>query len=112
MVTPIQATMKSTTVAMHYSPYSPLKWGHPSIQDSLVAPVPRMHSEGSSDCSWPGGLNIYIYIFFNLSKYSLLEVHYNAERLLFKFNRFQYTLAAAAFIHTTLQLHVHYYTTI
>ena len=32
--------------------------------------------------------------FLNLSKYSLSEVHSNAERLLFKFNRLQYTLAA------------------
>ena len=34
----IQAMMKSTTVAMHYSTNSPLKRGHPSIQDTLVAP--------------------------------------------------------------------------
>ena len=32
--------------------------------------------------------------FLNFSKYSLLEVHSNTGRLLFEFNRLQYTLAA------------------
>ena len=32
--------------------------------------------------------------FLNISKYSLLEVHFNAGRLLFEFNCLQYTLAA------------------
>ena len=32
--------------------------------------------------------------FWNLAKYSLSEVHSNTGRLLFEFNRHQYTLAA------------------
>ena len=32
--------------------------------------------------------------FFYLSKYSLSDTHFNTERLLFEFNRLQYTLAA------------------
>ena len=46
--------------------------------------------------------NYYIYIsakkirifFFYLSKYSLSDIHFNTGRLLFEFNRLQYTLAA------------------
>ena len=41
---------------------------------------------------------LYIYIsaktFFYLSKYSLSDAHFNTGRLLFEFNRLQYTLAA------------------
>ena len=41
---------------------------------------------------------IYIYIsartFFYLSKYSLSDAHFSTGRLLFEFNRLQYTLAA------------------
>ena len=41
---------------------------------------------------------IYYYIsartFFYLSKYSLSDAHFSTGRLLFEFNRFQYTLAA------------------
>ena len=43
------------------------------------------------------GLGIYVckfHNFLNLSKYSPSEVQSNTGRLLFKFNRFQYTLAA------------------
>ena len=33
-------------------------------------------------------------LFFYLSKYSLSDTHFNTGRLLFEFNRLQYTLAA------------------
>ena len=61
-----------------------------------------MRSKGLCDRSWPVYIYIYIRIylqknfriFLNLSKYSLSEVHSNTGRLLFEFNRLQYTLAA------------------
>ena len=54
-------------------------------------------SKGLCDRSW---CLLYIYLqkkfefFFYLSKYSLSDTHFNTGRLLFEFNRLQYTLAA------------------
>ena len=50
--------------------------------------APRMRSEESSDCSWPG-----LYICKKIET-SLSEVHFNTGRLLFEFNGLQYCFAA------------------
>ena len=62
--------------------------------------TPRAHARARG---YVIGRGVYIYIvslqkkfrtFFYLSKYSLSDAHFNTKRLLFQFNRFQYTLAA------------------
>ena len=59
-------------------------------------PARACASKGLCDRSWC--LFLYIYIsartFFYLSKYSLSDAHFSTGRLLFEFNRLQYTLAA------------------
>ena len=61
-----------------------------------VYPARACASKGLCDRSWC--LFLYIYIsartFFYLSKYSLSDAHFSTGRLLFEFNRLQYTLAA------------------
>ena len=61
-------------------------------------PARACASKGLCDRSW---CLLYIYIllyickdFFYLSKYSLSDAHFSTGRLLFEFNRLQYTLAA------------------
>ena len=59
---------------------------------SNLYPALCMRSEGKVIAL---GLYVYLYLQkFNLSKYSLSEVHSNTGKLLFEFNSLQYTLAA------------------
>ena len=58
---------------------------------TLCYPARACASKGLCDRSWC------LYIrktFFYLSKYSLSDAHFSTGRLLFEFNRLQYTLAA------------------
>ena len=64
-------------------------------------PARACASKGLCDRSWCLLYYIYYYIllyickdFFYLSKYSLSDAHFSTGRLLFEFNRLQYTLAA------------------
>ena len=59
-------------------------------------PARACASKGLRDRSW---CSVYYLqknfeLFFYLSKYSLSDTHFNTGRLLFEFNRLQYTLAA------------------
>ena len=57
--------------------------------------TPRAHAQARG---YVIGRGVYYYIsartFFYLSKYSLSDAHFSTGRLLFEFNRLQYTLAA------------------
>ena len=62
-------------------------------------PARACASKGLCDRSWCLLYMIYILLyickdFFYLSKYSLSDAHFSTGRLLFEFNRLQYTLAA------------------
>ena len=65
-------------------------------------PARACASKGLCDRSWCLLYIIYLFIycyisartFFYLSKYSLSDTHFSTGRLLFEFNRLQYTLAA------------------
>ena len=70
-------------------------------EDMVIArvsyyPARACASKGLCDRSWCLFLFIYISArtFFYLSKYSLSDAHFSTGRLLFEFNRLQYTLAA------------------
>ena len=63
--------------------------------------TPRAHARARGYVIGRGVYYIFIYIllyickdFFYLSKYSLSDAHFSTGRLLFEFNRLQYTLAA------------------
>ena len=61
--------------------------------------TPRAHARARGYVIGRGVYYIYIYYisartFFYLSKYSLSDAHFSTGRLLFEFNRLQYTLAA------------------
>ena len=68
------------------------------LPGKISYPARACASKGLCDRSWCLLYIIYFYIsartFFYLSKYSLSDAHFSTGRLLFEFNRLQYTLAA------------------
>ena len=71
-------------------------------------PARACASKGLCDRSWC--LYIIYYIsartFFYLSKYSLSDAHFSTGRLLFEFNRLQYTLAAPEVFESSANLQI------
>ena len=75
-----------------------------ATHDNHIIITPRAHARARGYVIGRGVyyiLYIYLYIviisartFFYLSKYSLSDAHFSTGRLLFEFNRLQYTLAA------------------